>query len=59
LRDDRQKLIASSAPEPVVDVPEPIDVDEQGARQHPRLASRSRDDSLGTVQRECLVGKPR
>ncbi len=55
--DDSQQLITGGLPELFVDILESVDVDEQSARQHPRIASRSRDHALGTVQREHAVGK--
>ena len=56
--DDPQQLVAGGLSELFVDVLEPVDVDEQGARQHSRIASRARDHALGTVQRERAVGQP-
>ena len=56
--DDFQQLVAGGLSELFVDILEPVDVDEQCARQHSRIASRPRDHALGTVQREHAVGKP-
>ena len=58
LRDDREQLIAGRLPDLVVDILEPVDVDEQRARQHPRLALGSRDHARSAVHRERTVGEP-
>ena len=56
--DDLQELITGRLPEPLVDILEPVDVDEQRAHQQPRLAPRSREHALRPVQHERAVGKP-
>ena len=55
--DDPQQLVAGGRSELVVDLVQLVDVDEQRAREHPRVATRARDHPLGAIERERAVGQ--
>ncbi len=57
--DRPQQLVAGGVTEVVVDVLETVDVDEQRAREQPRLARGARDQLFGAVEHERAVGQAR
>ena len=51
-----QDLVSGPATEPVVDLLEPVDVNEQSRHRHV-LAARSREDLFGPVEDQTPVGR--
>ena len=54
--DDPQQVVSGGVAEVVVDVLEAVDVDEQRAGYHPRLAGRAREHLFGAVEHQRTVG---